>query len=379
MYYNNPHKNNIETLEDVKLSNIKNGETLVYENGIFINKEIQNNSEGTEGPQGPIGPQGPVGEKGEIGEQGPIGLTGPKGDKGDIGPQGIPGEKGIDGLPGANGQDGLTQDISNLATKNELESAINNIIIPDIDLTNYYDKSEVDNLIANIEVDTSTLATKIELENTKSYLESKIEDIPNLDTDLSIYSLKEETYNKTEVFNKEEVNSLIPNTSTLASKQELREAINNIIIPDITQIPADNIVTDNTKQFVSQENIDKWDGISESIGHTHDNKSVLADLTNNNEKLFFKGKDITDGLASKDEYYDKIEIDELIANIEADPNSHKHDNKGIIDKINDINGILSYKGKLIVNDTEYSYRTLSEFKNPNTKGTIQFIKSKGGL
>lgn len=79
-----------------------------------------------------------------------------------------------------------------------------------------------------------------------------------------------------------------------------------------------------------------------------------------------------------DNFYNKTEIDEKMSSISTtDPNSHTHANKSIIDQINDTNGILTYKGKLIVNDTEYSYRTMPEFKNPNTRGTIQFIKDRG--
>lgn len=218
MYYNNPHKNNIETLEDVKLTDIKDGEILVYENGVFINKEASFGS--SEGVEGPIGPQGPPGEPGKDGEQGPAGepgqdgAIGPEGPQGEVGPKG---ETGDTGAVGPKGEDGITQDISHLATKTELESAINNIVIPDVDLTNYYNKEEVNNLIANVEVDVT------------------------------------------------------------------------------------------------------------------------------------------------------------------DPNSHTHNNKSIIDGLGDTNGILSYNGKLVVNDTEYSYRTLPTFKNPNNKGTLEFIKSRGDM
>lgn len=63
----------------------------------------------------------------------------------------------------------------------------------------------------------------------------------------------------------------------------------------------------------------------------------------------------------------------------VDPNSHTHDNKAIIDQLSETNGILSYKGKLVVNDTEYSYRTLPEFKNPNARGTLEFMKRRGDI
>lgn len=79
-------------------------------------------------------------------------------------------------------------------------------------------------------------------------------------------------------------------------------------------------------------------------------------------------------------YYTKIEVDELIANVDViDPNSHTHDNKSIINGLGDTNGILSYNGKPIVNDTENNYRTLPTFKNPKIDVDLKHIKSRGDM
>ena len=47
-----------------------------------------------------------------------------KGEKGDVGPQGPQGEQGIQG---PKGQDGYTQDLSNYYTKNEVDELVGDI------------------------------------------------------------------------------------------------------------------------------------------------------------------------------------------------------------------------------------------------------------
>lgn len=39
MYNNNPHKNDIQTLTDVKINDLQEGQILVFENGFFVNKD----------------------------------------------------------------------------------------------------------------------------------------------------------------------------------------------------------------------------------------------------------------------------------------------------------------------------------------------------
>ena len=156
--------------------------------------------QGEVGPQGPIGatgPQGPQGIKGETGNQGPMGLTGPKGDKGDrgepftydmftsaqlealkgpkgntgaTGPQGPKGDKGDTGSTGATGKDGVTPTLKVGTTTTGAAGTSANVTmsqsgtiytldftIPkgdkgdagsgggDVDLSNYYTKTEIDN------------------------------------------------------------------------------------------------------------------------------------------------------------------------------------------------------------------------------------------
>lgn len=119
-------------------------------------KDGTNGKDGADGIQGPQGEPGIPGIQGPAGEPGKDGAIGPEGPMGSIGPKG---ETGDTGAVGPKGEDGITQDISHLATKTELESAINGIIIPDVDLTNYYTKEEVDNKLGNTSGGTCNIDT----------------------------------------------------------------------------------------------------------------------------------------------------------------------------------------------------------------------------
>ena len=120
---------------------------------------------GPQGEQGPIGPQGPAGEagpKGDPGDVGPQGIQGeqgvqglqgiqgiqgeqgPKGDKGDKGDTGATGPQGPEGPAGKDGEDYILTD----ADKQQIANMVV-IPAPDVDLSNYYTKSETEALIPN--------------------------------------------------------------------------------------------------------------------------------------------------------------------------------------------------------------------------------------
>ncbi len=91
---------------------------------------------GETGPQGPKGETGATGAKGETGEQGPQGvqgIQGPKGDTGATGPQGPAGPQGPKGDTGATGpqgpagKDGVTQDLTNYATKSYVDEKFDSL------------------------------------------------------------------------------------------------------------------------------------------------------------------------------------------------------------------------------------------------------------
>jgi hypothetical protein len=92
---------------------------------------------GPQGPQGEPGPKGDTGEKGDPGEQGPVGETGPKGDKGDQG------EPGLKGDPGEDGKDYVL-------TEEDKAEIAGMVPSPEVDLTGYYTKEEIDELLANL-------------------------------------------------------------------------------------------------------------------------------------------------------------------------------------------------------------------------------------
>ena len=135
---------------------------------------------GDPGEPGTIGPQGPKGDKGDtgpIGPEGPQGLQGEQGPKGDTGEQGPQGEigpigpQGPQGPAGADGKDGLTTSISvNGNTYTQTDGLITLPNYPTVPiktseltndsgfitasvstLTNYYDKTYIDNTVGNIE------------------------------------------------------------------------------------------------------------------------------------------------------------------------------------------------------------------------------------
>lgn len=101
--------------------------------------------EGPQGIQGPIGLTGPEGPQGVQGIQGIQGEQGPKGDKGDKGDTGEVGPEGPAGKDGKDGEDYVLTD----ADKQQIAGMVV-IPAPDVDLSNYYTKSETNALIPNV-------------------------------------------------------------------------------------------------------------------------------------------------------------------------------------------------------------------------------------
>ena len=131
--------------------------------------------QGIPGPQGPIGetgatgPQGERGPRGYQGEQGPQGIQGIQGQTGARGPQGPIGEpgpegpagkdgkdgkdgytpvKGVDYFDGAPGQDGKDY----VLTEADKQEIANLVPGADVDLSDYYTKEQIDDMLANLPV-----------------------------------------------------------------------------------------------------------------------------------------------------------------------------------------------------------------------------------
>lgn len=102
------------------------------------------------------GPQGPQGEPGKDGERGP------KGDKG------IQGEPGPKGDPGENGKDYIL-------TETDKEEIADLIPVPDVDLSDYYTKTEIDALIP----DTSGFTTMTAVEEKGYQTEAQVNSLIN--------------------------------------------------------------------------------------------------------------------------------------------------------------------------------------------------------
>jgi hypothetical protein len=134
-------------------------------------KDGKDGAPGKDGAQGPIGPEGPAGkdyvltqaDKKEI--AGMVEVSGDgtdltnyytkdevdaaiekieltPGPAGEQGPQGEPGPKGEDGAPGADGKDGEDY----VLTEEDKAEIAGMVPGADVDLTNYYTKTEIDNL-----------------------------------------------------------------------------------------------------------------------------------------------------------------------------------------------------------------------------------------
>jgi len=85
----------------------RDGELLNAKDLNRLERAVENEQVGPQGPEGPQGEPGPQGPQGEPGEQGPAGPAGPQGEqgpKGEPGPKGDPGEPG--GMTSFNGRGG---------------------------------------------------------------------------------------------------------------------------------------------------------------------------------------------------------------------------------------------------------------------------------
>lgn len=109
---------------------------------------------GATGPEGPIGPEGPQGEQGPQGEIGPAGPQGPKGEKGDTGTSLID-FRIVQVLPTTDISESTIYMVPSLDAETQnlydeyiyVNNAWEKIGSKSIDLSDYYTKTQVDNLI----------------------------------------------------------------------------------------------------------------------------------------------------------------------------------------------------------------------------------------
>lgn len=111
------------------------------------------------------------------------------------------------------------------------------------------------------------------------------------------------------------------------------------------------------------------------VGDEADVLDYAADLIGGEEQLLITREGIlylTDGNGSfknisetdLTDYYNKQEVNTLIADV--DNKNHEHNNKTVIDNLSDSANLLTYKGKVVVNNNEYSFKTLPRRKAPKS-------------
>ena len=179
-------------------------------------------------------------------------------------------------------------------TDTAIQNAINNIDIPDVDLSNYYDKNTVNNLLDNLP-------------------------IPEYTSEL----VKDDVYTKSEVYNKSEVDIKIANVSSGGSvdlsnyynKQETESLISDIDIPTKTsELELDNVYS-KTQVDTLISNVPTFSGNYEDLSNKpsiYTQNEIDTLISNINE---FSG-DYND-LTNKPDVYTKSEVDNLVDGIET--------------------------------------------------------------
>ena len=181
--YGHLHENK-SVLDSVTSEDIKNWNEKATKE--FVKEQVKNvtsipGATGPQGPQGERGPQGLKGDKGDTGATGPqgerglqgeVGPQGPRGETGPQGPKGDTGERGPQGEQGERGADGLTTSIEingqtythrsgkitlpDLATENFVTTKIAEAQLgggnSNIDLSEYATKNEMQTAISQIEL-----------------------------------------------------------------------------------------------------------------------------------------------------------------------------------------------------------------------------------
>jgi hypothetical protein len=174
-------------------------------------------------------------------------------------------------------------------TDTAIQNAINNIDIPDVDLSDYYTKETVNNLLDNLP-------------------------IPEATSEL----VKDDVYTKSEVYNKSEVDIKIANVSSGGSvdlsnyynKQETESLIENIDIPTKTsELELDNVYS-KTQVDTLISNVPTFSGDYEDLTNKpsiYTQNEIDTLISNINE---FSG-DYND-LTNKPDIYTKSQTDTLI-------------------------------------------------------------------
>ena len=220
-----------------------------------------------------------------------------------------------------NGEGGVNIDLSNYATKDELDTKANKTHTH----TEFYTKTQVDDLLSNldvdVEVDTSTLATKEELNlkadkantYTKGEVDIKIAEAQlgggEVEIDLSHLATKEELNSKADKVHNHNEYALVQNVyqkSEVYTKAEVED-----LIPDIPEIPEVDLSDYATKvELETKANKEHTHTGFAAEVHEHSNYALKTELEHVHDeyatKVELNGK--ANEVHEHDEYATKVEL-----------------------------------------------------------------------
>lgn len=242
-------------------------------------------------------------------------------------------------------------DLSNYYNKLEIDNKIDNINIPETDLSNYYNKqetdSQIDTKISQIkipEIDLSNYATKNEIPKsvsqltndsnyaTESYVATKISEaqLGEGNVDLTNYYTKSETDTQIDTkisqipvvdLSNYATKDEIPSTVGLATENYVNSKFDSIEIPDVSgfQLKAELATVATTGSYNDLTDLPNSQIV---VGNEPGNSDIWIDTTGGETLGFatvaFSGSynDLIDkpDIYTKSETYTKLEIEQLIAN-----------------------------------------------------------------
>ena len=234
-------------------------------------------------------------------------------------------------------------DLSNYYNKLEIDNKIDNINIPETDLSNYYNKQETDNQIDTkiSQIDLTDYARKNEIPKsvsqltndsnyaTESYVATKISEaqLGEGNVDLSDYYTKSETDSQIDTkisqidLSNYATKNEIPSTVGLATETYVNSKFDSIEIPDVSgfQLKAELATVATTGSYNDLTDLPNSQIV---VGNEPGNSDIWIDTTGGETLGFatvaFSGSynDLIDkpDIYTKSETYTKLEIEQLIAN-----------------------------------------------------------------
>ena len=234
-------------------------------------------------------------------------------------------------------------DLSNYYNKLEIDNKIDNINIPETDLSNYYNKQETDNQIDTkiSQIDLTDYARKNEIPSsvsqltndrnyaTESYVATKISEaqLGEGNVDLSNYYTKSETNNQIDTkisqidLSNYATKNEIPSTVGLATETYVNSKFDSIEIPDVSGFQLKNELA-TVATTGSYNDLTDLPNSQIVVGNEPGNSDIWIDTTGGETLGFatvaFSGSynDLIDkpDIYTKSETYTKLEIEQLIAN-----------------------------------------------------------------